>query len=88
MKLKFNFESVDMGDEIIFVPVDEGAAQVQGVLKMNNEGLEIVELLKQEITGDMIVQKLAEKYDNNREILADYVAKVLRNLRAADLLDE
>ena len=46
MKLKNTFESVDMGNEIIMVPVGKSAEQVQGVLKLNAEGLEIMNMLE------------------------------------------
>lgn len=86
MKLKYTFEAVDMGDEIICVPVGEGAAEVQGVLKLNREGREILDLLKEETTEEAIVSVLAAKYENDRAILADYVRDVLDRLHDAGLL--
>ena len=37
MKLKYTFEAVDMGDEIIFVPVGDKASEVHGVLKLSKK---------------------------------------------------
>ena len=86
MKLKYSFEAVDMGDEIIYVPVGKGAANVSGVLKLNREGQEIIELLKEETSEEAIVSALAAKYENDRTILVGYVRSVLDRLNAASLL--
>ena len=88
MKLKYRFESVDMGDEIVAVPVGDGAAQVSGVLKLNTEGREILSLLEKEISEEQLVDTLAAKYENDRDTLVNYVRAVLEKLRTANLLDE
>ena len=38
MRLKHFFETIDMGDEIIMVPVGASAQQVHGVIKLNESG--------------------------------------------------
>ena len=88
MKLKFTFEMVDMGEETICVSVGEGAAQVHGVLKLNKEGQEILELLKEETNEETIVAALAAKYENERNILTGYVRSIVENLRNAGLIAE
>ena len=88
MKLKHSFEAIDMGDEIIFVPVGDGAVQVNGVLKTNKAGYEILELLKSDTTKKQIVDILAAKYDNDQCDLTSYVCDVLGKLRSANLLEE
>ena len=64
MKLKCNFEFIDMGDETIAVPVGEGADRVKGVLKLNDTGKEILEFLRQDMAIEKIVSSLEEKYDD------------------------
>ena len=88
MKLKYTFEAVDMGDEIIFVPVGAGAAEVSGVLKLNAEGQEIADMLKVDTTPEKTVDALAAKYENDRATLAKYVSGVVAQLRDAGLLEE
>lgn len=88
MKLKCTFEAVDMGEEIICVPVGAEAAEVHGVLKLNAEGREILDLLKTETTEDQVVDALAAKYENDRAALARYVQNVLKTLRDAGLIEE
>ena len=88
MRLKYTFEMVDMGEEIICVPVGEGAAQVHGVLKLNKEGQEIMELLKEETDEKKIVDTLAAKYENDRNILIEYVRNIVESLQNAGLITE
>lgn len=87
MKLKYSFEAVDMGDEIIFVPVGDKASEVHGVLKLNAEGKEVVEALKEDTTKEKIVQMLAPKYNNDHTELARYVQNVIDILNNANLLE-
>ena len=88
MKLKCGFEIVDMGDEVIAVPVGDGAKDVQGILKLDASGREIFEMLTAGSDEEQIVRALDAKYDNGTEALAGYVRKVLRELRAAGLTEE
>lgn len=87
MKLKYSFEDVDMGDEIISVPVGENSDQVQGVLKLNVGGREILNLLVEDTTEEEVVESLALKYENDREQLAQYVHNVISKLQKAGLLE-
>ena len=45
MRLKYHFEFTDVENEIIAVPVGEGANDIHGVLKLNPTGKEIMELV-------------------------------------------
>lgn len=88
MRLKSDFEFVNMGDEIIAVPIGEGAEQIRGVLKMNLEGMEIVDLLKKGNTEEQIVDTLVAKYDNDQDTISGYVHTTLSKLWSAGLLDK
>ena len=88
MKLRCVFEPVDMGNEIIAVPVGNGAKEVHGVLKLNKEAQEILALLEKDTKEEDIVNCLVEKYKSNRQVIEEYVNKVLVVLRKADLLEE
>ena len=88
MRLRYTFESMDMGDNVILVPVGDEANNFHGVLKLNKEGYEITELLKDNISENEIVDKLAAKYDNEKSSLYAYVSNVIETLRKADLIEE
>lgn len=88
MKLKYTLEAVDMGDEIIVIPIGEGASEVQGVLKINKEGQEILDLLKEETTEEAIVFTLSNKYENDHKELERYVHIAIERLTSAGLLTQ
>ena len=88
MKLKFNIEMVDMGDETIGVPTGEGAQEIHGVLKLNKEGQEIIDLLNEKIDEESIVSYLSTKYENDRKTLEKYVHDTIKTLRKEGLVED
>ena len=88
MKLKYTLEQVDMGSDFYMVPVGEDADKLKGVLRLNKEGKEIVQMLAQEMTEEAIVDALAAKYETDRETLARYVRGVIEKLRDSGLMAE
>lgn len=88
MRLKYNIEMVDMGDEIIGVPIGEGAQEIHGVLKLNKEGLEIINLLNEKTDEESIVSYLSTKYENDRKTLEKYVRDTINTLRKEGLVED
>ena len=68
MRLCCSFEIVEMGDEIVAVPVGENSANKNGILKLNPEGKEIFEMLMKGFSEEEIRNNLFEKYENKSEI--------------------
>ena len=67
MKLKYQFTVMDMGDEFAAVPVGEDAAKFHGMLKLNKESAEILELLKEDTDPAKIHRYLKEKYPDSTD---------------------
>ena len=88
MKLKCRFEMVDMGDEIIAIPVGETAKEIHGILKLNQSGKEIIEMLQDETTEKAIVDSLTAKYENDRGDIAHDVQLVIEQLKNQELIDD
>lgn len=89
MKLKYKFEFVDMeNNEIIAVPVGNNAHKISGIVRLNNSGREIVEMLGEEISIETIVDNLSKKYENKQETIIEYVNETLEALRRYDLIEE
>ena len=78
--MKYSFESVDMGEEFILVPVGSAAQEIHGVIRANEAGNSILQMLLQGMDEEAVVNSLAEKYENDRETLAGYVRSVIRVL--------
>ena len=81
-----HFELVDMGDEIIAVPVGEGAEKIHGVLKLNHSGAEILEYLEKGATQTEIVEELSNKYENDHASLEADVCEVIDSLEKIGLI--
>lgn len=88
MKLKYTFDAVNMGDEIVSVPVGKGADELHGIVKMNKSGQEIMDFLKEDTSVEKIVDALSAKYENDREELISDVLHIVDELRKAGILDE
>lgn len=86
MRLNTSFEIVDMGEEMIAVPVGKRASDVRGVLKMNTEGREVFELIESGMDEDGIVDFLVGKYENERAEIIEYVQSFISVLHEHDLL--
>ena len=88
MRLKHSFEIVDVGDEIIAVPVGDSAAKMHAVLKFNKTGREVFALMQEPTTEEAIVNALEEKYPNQRESLTAYVHKFVQRFRDWGIIEE
>ena len=88
LKLKYTLEVVNMGDEYIAVPVGENAHDLQGVVKLNKAGCEILELLDHETTEEEIVANLAQKYNNTAENIKELVHTFIEQIKSFKLLNE
>lgn len=67
MRLKCDFEVMDINDEKIAVPVGDHASEFHGVIKLNDTGAFILGLLKQETSEDDIVKAMMSRYDACKE---------------------
>lgn len=59
-----------------------------GMIRSNSTASYIVELLKEEISPEGVVDKMCTKYDAPRETIARDVGKILDNLKRINALDE
>lgn len=87
MKIKYKFESVNMGDEIIMVPVGENAKQVQGLIKTNDAGNRIIQLILQGLNEDEVVDSLVKEWEYDRETIEGYVRSVVTVLQDNQLIE-
>jgi hypothetical protein len=88
MKLKYRFEVVDVGEELIAVPVGEDAEKIHGVLKLNKAGKEIADLLQEDTTEEQIIAILSSRYNNDKNIIETYVRNAVESFRNANLIEE
>ena len=70
MKLRYEFSVMEMDGEYMAVPVSENAGSFNGMLRMNEVSAEILDLLKDDTTPEVVHRILRERYpdSDDREI--------------------
>ena len=86
MKLKAEFITYESDGE--HITVTAGGSAFNGLIRSNKTAGFIVECLKTDTTEESIVDKMVEKYDAPRRVIAADVAKIISNLRKIGALDE
>jgi len=77
MRLKCDFEVMELNEEKIAVPVGDNASIFQGVVKLNETAAFILNLLKQETSEEAIVEALLSEYDADRETIENDVKEYI-----------
>ena len=62
MKLKYNFVTNQVADNIVAVAVGDDMGKFNGFIKMNETGAQIFNLLKEEITMKALISEMAKLY--------------------------
>ena len=86
MKLKYNFETMELDDRVVAVPVGDGAQEFRGVVKLNESAAEIFNLLKDETTEEAVVAKLKKSYGDDPEIVV-FVQEMIEYLESEGILE-
>ena len=79
MKLSEAFITHESAGE--HITVTTGSETFNGLVRSNKTAGFIVECLKEDVTKDDIIEKMLEKYDAPREVIAKDVETVLDTLR-------
>ena len=87
MKAKFNFEIMDLDDEMVAVPVGDGAEQFHGVLKVNETAVAIRKLLAQDTDEEKIVDALLQEYEGDKAGIVGYVHEFVEQLKAEGIVE-
>ena len=86
MKLKSEYVTYPVDEKEIMVGT--GSSSFKGLVKMNGTAAFITSCLKEETDKDAIIEKMMEKYEADREVIAADVDKVIDTLRKIGALDE
>lgn len=85
MKLKDTFITHDIDDTQFLISL--GDEKFNKIVRSNSSAAYIVNLLKEEITEEEIVEKMTEKYDAPKDVIAADVADVIKTLSGLDALE-
>lgn len=87
LKLKFLFETMELDGQVVAVPIGTNVEEFRGVIKMNETAARILELLKNDISEDDIINKLMNEYDASRELISDDVRKCISEFQSKGILE-
>lgn len=87
MRLKNHFETMNMRDLLVAVPVGDDV-EFNGAVKMNRTAAAIFELLKEDTTESAIVEALTQRFDAPEEEIAADVRRYLEAFWQKGLLTE
>lgn len=86
MRLKYSFETMELDDGIVAIPVGEAAKEYHGVIKLNETAAFIFNLLQNDISEEEIVTALESEYKVAREKLIVDVKKYIDLFKTKDML--
>ena len=87
MKLNKNFITHRAGDEQqIMISVDH--RKFSGLVKSNETASFIIDLLKDDITEEEIIQKMLAEYNASEEVIRTDVRRVLETLKKIGAIDD
>lgn len=86
MRLKCDFEVMELNEEKIAVPVGDNASTFHGVVKLNDTAAFILNLLKEETSEESIIDALASEYDAPREKIAEDVKQYITKFTEKGLI--
>lgn len=88
MNLKYKFEIMELGDQIVAIPVEKSICDFRGVIKMNETSALIFQLLEKETTEQEIVELLEKEYDAPLNVIVDEVKKNIAEFNEKGLLTQ
>jgi len=86
MKLKYEFEMLELDDHIVAVIVDDSPEGFHGIIKLNDSAAEIFNLLQNENTEEDIVKQLMKKHHNTEDELKSFVHDLVRTLSSEGVI--
>lgn len=87
MRLKYQFETMNLEDRIIAVPVGANVNEFHGVVKLNETSAFIFGLLANETTEEAIVDAMEKEYDAPRSVIEEDVKRCIAEFKEKGLLD-
>ncbi len=88
MKLKYNFVLNDVAGQKVAVAVDDVNSDYNNLIKLNDTGVYILEMLKNDVTVEEIVNSLKKDFEITPELdIEKIVNDFITKLKEADVLE-
>lgn len=78
---------MELGDQIVAVPVGEGANIFHGVIKLNSFSAFVLKLLKDDIDENDMLRRLELEFDADTEVLKNALEISLQSFDKAGILE-
>ena len=88
MKLKCQFVISEMLDELIATPIGNQEVIFNAVIKLNETSAFILNQLNNDITYDVLVKNIAEKFNCDLDYAKENADAVIKSLKENDLITE
>lgn len=86
MKLRYKFATQKVGSGIVAVAIEEDALKYSEILRMNSVGAFILEQLQKEVPYAVLVERMLQKYDADKETINRILDDFLKVLSGKELL--
>lgn len=87
MKIKNDFVVKEISGSIVVIPVGSQVMDFNGMVKLNETGAFLFNLLKNETTTDALVNELLSEYEVTREKAEQDAIAFINKLKEADLIE-
>jgi len=87
MKLKYTFEAMEMDGKTVAVPIGANSDEFHGLVKLNETGAAVFELLKEDITEDALIAALAEKFNAPLCDVAACVKPFIKKMKSEGIVE-
>ena len=88
MKLKYDLELMEIGEEFVAVDAKTGTERFQGMIRMNQEGAEMLRAVQGSASPEEALDRLCRQYpDIEREELGQELCDFLNRLLKEGILE-
>lgn len=87
MKIKNDFIVKEISGSTVVIPVGNRVADFNGMFKLNETGVFLFNLLKNDTTIDVLVQNLVDEYEVTKEKANEDVVSFVNKLKEADIIE-
>ncbi len=87
MKIKEGFVLKEIAGQYVVIALGAASRVFNGIIKLNESGKFIWDLMTDDIEKDAIVSALLDEYDVTREIAEKDVDKFINELKGANILE-
>lgn len=86
MKVKEGFITKKVAGDVIVIPAEQALVDFKAIITLNETGAYLWELLQEDTTREVLVEKMLEEYDAEKDVILTDVDEFLSVLEAKGLL--